>query len=323
MKTISIVLFTTCLLFQIKTNAQFDGYTTHYYDYFSALAYSHDVAEDMVIDNATDNIYVAGERAKETNLQDIEIIKYKSNGDGDSVYKTYSNPDYKEYVKKILWVNDRLFIICNAVNISADNPTLLILKYNAKLELVVSSFYLNRSFYTPEDVAADENGNLYILCYSRSGSSSALAVVKVNSSLSFLDSEVYYYQSLSDTYQEIPKCIHYNSTEGYIYVGGGVVNPLNNTSAALLLKYTASGPNLTWKKVSTLQSGRNIYNSVAPGSTKVFAVGSANNALVLRHYSYDGNNSKAVKYNGSSAAYNANEGLKITSVTGVGALVVG
>ena len=66
MKTIKLIIpVLVIFILQERIHAQFDGYSTHYFNYFSNLAYSNDVAEDVVMDDAA-NTYVAGERAKET-----------------------------------------------------------------------------------------------------------------------------------------------------------------------------------------------------------------------------------------------------------------
>jgi hypothetical protein len=321
MKTFITILF---VVLTVPVFSQFDSYTTHYFNYFSTLAYSNDVAEAVVIDDAY-NTYVAGERAKETSMHAIELIKYAANG--DSIIIPYVNNTYRGYVKRMLFVNNSIFVICNAVNVSTGNNTLLVLKYNTSLSLLSSSFYLTHSFYAPEDATNDAAGNLYILCSSKRGTNTNMSIVKLNSSISFLDSVSYSQQNLDDAYQEFPKSIFYNSSENYVYACGSSLNILNHLSAAFLLKYSAATLDLAWKKRSALSTGKNVYNSVRAGTSRVYTTGSlttiGKNELVLSNYTLSGSGAKTATYGDSLGNYNQNEGLKITSVSPSGAVIVG
>jgi hypothetical protein len=314
MKTIKLIIpVLVIFILQARIHAQFDGYSTHYFNYFSNLAYSNDVAEDVVIDDAA-NTYVAGERAKETSLHSLEIIKYANNG--SSILKSYVNNTYREYVKKILSVNNNLFVICNAVNTSNDANTLLVLKYNSSLTLLSSSFYLNYNFYAPEAATNDAAGNLYILCSSKHSANTNMSIVKLNSSINFVGSVSYSQENLDDDYTESPKSIFFNSSENCIYACGSSLNTITGKSAAFLLKYNASTLQMAWKKRSVLATGKNIYNAVMAGTSRVYVTGSltsaGKNELVLSNYTLDGNDGKTARYSGATLNYNQNEGLKIT-----------
>lgn len=304
----------------------FDDSVWHYYYNPVSPAVSNDVAEAVDIDTIGRS-YVCGEIYKETSQQDLKIIRYAPYN-SDSIFVTYANNQYREYVKKVLCKNGYIYVICNAVKISTGIPCLMVVKYNSNLILSKVSIFSLNSFYGPVDAETDAGGNLLILCSERGTNSNNICIVKLSNALNLIDTESYSYQNLEDTYNETPKDMSINFTNNSLFICGGT--SLGNTSAPILIKYDLSSLFLKWKKAPALIKGKsNIYNALAGDGTQVYATGSVNTSpltntgMLIANCLLSGKGFKTYTYNGPGGSYTQSEGIRFAYANSTIADIVG
>lgn len=335
MKKLIFTLALACIMLNNLTHAQI-GNSTYYYDYFSnpQVAYANDMAEDMVTD-AADNMFVAGEEQKETSAQAVHVIKY--NGAGTVLTQgTYDNLNYKEYVKKIVYDGSTyLYVVCNAVHVTTGAQALLVLKYSAtSLVTPLSADYFT-SYNSPVDAViagSGINGYLFVACKKPNGTATSLAVVRLtknvqNNSMLLQYSFAYNFLNTSDQYLETPKDLLYSQTDQAVYVAGGIRDTVSGKTASLVIRLATTLTGV-YSIAGTLDSGQNVYNSVALNSSYVFVAGSQRNnpnnkhSWVIRRLNKStGATINSRSFNPGTSFYS--EALKITLADASNILVAG
>jgi hypothetical protein len=308
MKIFSTLVFTVIICY--NSFSQFDGYNTYYYNYTSNLAYSNEIAESVAADSLG-NFYVAGERSKDLNEQDVRLIKYPQSGFSTSV--NFANQYYKEYVKKVMVKNSSVYVICNAVTVSSNVSYMLIIRYNASLQFLGSVLFLESE--KPTDAEFDDAGNLFVSCY-RKNDSTGFAVIKLSPSLATISIFAYNYKNNGDLYLENPNAMYYNYADKSIYVAGDILNTALKVTATLLLKLDAATNTQQWKRVSSFTPGKNTYSDVRTSSKRVYAIGTKTDVsntryLNIQGYNYAGKSPLTYTYNDTVTSYQT-EGFKIS-----------
>ncbi len=334
-KTILFFAFMYAVLVTSVSSGQI-GYTTKYYDYFSnpQVVYANDVAEDIVSD-ASDNTYVAGEQMKEMSTQAIHVIKYNASG-VVATQGTYDNVNYREYVKKVVYDGSTyLYVVCNAVHITTGAQSLLVLKYSATSLVTPLSADFFSTYHSPVDAAmagSGINGYLFIACKKPNGNATSLAALRLtktttSNNMYIQYSYLYNFLNVSDQYQENPKDILYSQTDQAVYVAGGVTDTVTGKSATLIIRLATTMGNI-YSLAGTLDSGQNVYNSVALNSSYVYVAGSKRNNpnnkhswVIRRLKKSDGSTLSSRVFNPGTNYYS--EAMKITLAGSSDILVAG
>lgn len=317
------LLFLTILLLMGRLNglqAQSMNHDQADYNYTANMLINQkEIGEDVARDAANNLIYVAGEQRKDNSGQGVRVVKYDV---GMTQLKTakYDSIPFRESVKRIFFYSNKIYVVCNGIEETTGTPTLLLLRYNTSLVLEKSKWFFTDGYNSPADANFVSTNAIYIACYKRSGVANNFAVIRVDNDFNIVN----YFNPAVTTYNRIPKKIVFNANDQGVYVCGGISDIATGNTAVMAMRL-GSPLNLAWEKTGTLQTLKNIYNSIAVTNNNVYVAGceksGTKNFWTIRQLNKLNGNTVYTRTNGNTN-YNS-EVVKITYANTTDVTVVG
>lgn len=240
---------------------------------YNGTALKNDRAVDLSVD-ASGNVYVTGESANSLN-DDIVTVKYNSSGIQQWV-AVFNGSANKNDSPDDMTIDNSGNIYVTAQTNNGSNTDYVTLKYNSSgVQQWNAVFDGDNQDDSPDAIAVDVSGNVYVTGRSRKGPDDDYLTIKYDANGTQLWTALY-----DNVNNDRPNALAINDS-GDVYVTGRSDNSsLTNNNDYLTVKYNSSGTKLWASRYNGSSNLDDIANSIFVAlNGDVYIAGESNNGL--------------------------------------------